>query len=86
VDGSNLIFIVMPIVIAVCLGSMISLPYIGGREQARASAARRQHSPDAIGAPAPPAVPVAGAPLSASPIAATLATSPESPAEESGTT
>lgn len=77
-DGSSLVFIVMPIVIAVCLGVMIALPYLGGRQEARASAAARR--PEA-GATAPPNAPAAGAPSAAAPIAVTLAASPESPAE-----
>lgn len=74
-DGSNLIFVVMPIVMAVCLAAMIALPYIGGRQQARASAASRQPGPDAITAATPPRSPAAGGPASPSTITATVAES-----------
>ncbi len=85
-DGSNLIFIVMPIVMAACLGVMIALPYIGGRQEARAAAADRRAGAGAITATTPPNVPAAGAPLSAAPITVTLEASPESPAEENRST
>lgn len=84
-DGSSAIFIVMPIVIGITLAIMIALPYIGGREQARASAADRRRGAEAIAATAPRNAPAAGTPSSAPTITATVAASSESP-EENGTT
>lgn len=83
-DGSNLIFIVMPIVMAVCLGVMIALPYIGGRQEARAAAADRRAGAGAITATAPPNVPAAGAPTSPSTITGTV--TERHPAQENRST
>lgn len=45
-DGSNLILVVMPIVIGVTLAVMISLPYVGGRQESRRGRAERLRSQD----------------------------------------